>query len=85
MIVWRYDDAGGNVGRGVDWAVAVQNLEAVRIVLGCGYPSAAALVAAGWTAGAAVRALGLGVVGLGLGSGSGSRSWVGVGGVGEVR
>ncbi|KAL8742774.1 MAG: hypothetical protein Q9190_004796 [Brigantiaea leucoxantha] len=34
MIVWRYEDAGGSVGQGVEWAVAVQNLEALRILLG---------------------------------------------------
>ncbi|KAL8907187.1 MAG: hypothetical protein Q9207_001553 [Kuettlingeria erythrocarpa] len=37
MVVWKYDDARGSVGRGVEWAVAVQNLEALRILLECGY------------------------------------------------
>ncbi len=35
------------VRRGVSWAVAVQNLEALRILLGCGYLWAGGLVAAG--------------------------------------
>ena len=35
------------VRRGVSWAVAVQNLEALRILLGCGYWGAGGLVAAG--------------------------------------
>ncbi|KAL9024876.1 MAG: hypothetical protein Q9196_006194 [Gyalolechia fulgens] len=48
MVVWKYDDAGSSVGRGVEWAVAVQNLEALRILLECGYASAAGLVGAGW-------------------------------------
>lgn len=55
----------GSVGTGVEWAVAVQNLEALRILLGCGYWAAGALVAAGWIAGQGVRALLLGLLGLG--------------------
>lgn len=55
----------GSVGTGVEWAVAVQNLEALRILLGCGYWAAGALVAAGWIAGQGVRALMLGLLGLG--------------------
>ena len=35
------------VRRGVSWAVAVQNLEALRILLGCGYWRAGTLVVAG--------------------------------------
>ncbi|KAL9019701.1 MAG: hypothetical protein Q9185_003039 [Variospora sp. 1 TL-2023] len=65
MVVWKYDDAGGSVGRGVDWAVAVQNLEALRILLECGYLGAAGLVGAGWMARWAVARLTLGSVGLG--------------------
>ncbi|KAL9116881.1 MAG: hypothetical protein Q9187_006590, partial [Circinaria calcarea] len=42
-----YDDVGGQVGRGVEWAVAVQNLEALRILLGCSYLVAGLLVAVG--------------------------------------
>ncbi|KAL8824390.1 MAG: hypothetical protein Q9191_005088 [Dirinaria sp. TL-2023a] len=69
-----YDDAkndseGWNVGRsvarGVEWAVALQNLEALRILLGCGYLSAVGLVAAGAAARWIVAAMTLGVVGLG--------------------
>ena len=64
MIVWRYEDAGGSVGQGVEWAVAVQNLEALRILLGCGYLGAAGLVAAGWVMKWAVAQLVLRSVGL---------------------
>ena len=63
MVVWKYDDADGNVGRGVEWAVAVQNLEALRILLGCGYMGAAGLVAAGWVVTWVVTRVMLGVVG----------------------
>lgn len=65
MVVWKYDDAGGSVGRGVEWAVAVQNLEALRILLECGYLGAAGLVGAGWMVRWAVARLTLGSVGLG--------------------
>ena len=74
MVVWKYDGAenksegwnvGKSVGRGVEWAVAVQNLEALRILLGCGYLSAAGLVVAGAAARWIVAAVVLGVVGLG--------------------
>ena len=65
MVVWKYDDVGGSVGRGVEWAVAVQNLEALRILLECGYVGAAGLVGAGWMARWTVARLILGFVGLG--------------------
>ncbi|KAL8769735.1 MAG: hypothetical protein Q9209_004351 [Squamulea sp. 1 TL-2023] len=65
MVVWKYNDVGGSVGRGVEWAVAVQNLEALRILLECGYVGAASLVGAGWLARWAVGRLILGFVGLG--------------------
>ena len=80
MVVWKYDGAendsdGWNVGRsvarGVEWAVAVQNLEALRILLECGYLSAVGLVAAGAAARWAVAAVVLGVVGLGAALGGG--------------
>lgn len=48
MVVWKYDDPTNLINRGVKWAVAMQNLEALRILLGCGYWVAGALVAAGW-------------------------------------
>ena len=79
MVVWKYDGAenesegwnvGKNVGRGVEWAVAVQNLEALRILLGCGYLSAAGLVAAGAAARWIVAAVVLGAVGLGAALGT---------------
>lgn len=65
MVVWIYDDAGGSVGRGVEWAVTVQNLEALRILLECGYVGAAGLVGAGWVVRWAVARSVLGFVGLG--------------------
>ncbi|KAL8855953.1 MAG: hypothetical protein Q9178_007403 [Gyalolechia marmorata] len=65
MVVWRYDDVGGSVGRGVEWAVGVQNVEALRILLECGYLGAASVVGAGWMARWAVGRLTLGFVGLG--------------------
>ncbi|KAI4204836.1 MAG: hypothetical protein LQ350_000902 [Teloschistes chrysophthalmus] len=65
MVVWRFEDAGGMVGRGVEWAVALQNLEALRILLECGYVWAAALVGVGWTCRWAAARLILGSVGLG--------------------
>ncbi|MCJ1297495.1 sterol homeostasis protein [Hypocenomyce scalaris] len=65
MVVWKYDDTNLNVKTGVEWAVAIQNIEAVRILLGCGYVGAAILVGAGaltkWVVGRVV----LGAVGLG--------------------
>ena len=53
------------VRRGVAWAVAFQNMEALRILLGCGYMAALGLVAAGGAAGWVVRSVMLGAVGLG--------------------
>ena len=78
MVVWKYDgdenesegwNVGKSVGRGVEWAVAVQNLEALRILLGCGYLSAAALVATGTAARWVAAAVVLGGVALGAGLG----------------
>ena len=51
--------------RGVAWAVAVQNMEALRILLGCGYLTALGLVAAGGVVSWLVRSVILGAVGLG--------------------
>ena len=48
MVVWHYDDVEGQVGRGVEWAVAVQNLEALSILLECSYIVAGSLVGGGW-------------------------------------
>ncbi|MCJ1328756.1 sterol homeostasis protein [Thelotrema lepadinum] len=65
MVVWRFEDKGAKVARGVGWAVAVQNVEALRILLGVGYVKAAVLVAAGKMVGEGV---GWGVLGgFGLG------------------
>ena len=52
------------VRRGVAWAVAVQNMEALRILLGCGYLTALGLVAAGGALRWVVRSVILGAVGL---------------------
>ena len=65
MVVWKYDDEGGQVGRGVEWAVAAQNLEALRILLGCSYFVAGVLVGAGAFARLVVGKIIFGVVGLG--------------------
>ena len=51
----------------MEWAVAVQNLEALRILLGCKYLSAAGLVAAGAAARWIIAVIILGAVGLGSG------------------
>ena len=55
------------VRRGVSWAVAVQNLEALRILLGCCYLGAGGLVVAGVTVRWLVKNTILGAVGLGDG------------------
>ena len=54
----------GWVRSGVIWAVAVQNLEALRILLGCGYLGAAALVFVGGAVKWVVRTAILGIVGM---------------------
>lgn len=51
--------------RGVSWAVAVQNLEALRILLGCGYLGAGGLVVVGGVVRWVIKSAVLGVVGLG--------------------
>lgn len=62
-----YMEGGGIdwVRRGVAWAVAFQNMEALRILLGCGYLTALGLVAAGGVVRWVVRSVILGAVGLG--------------------
>ncbi|MCJ1436691.1 sterol homeostasis protein [Xylographa pallens] len=65
MVVWKYDDVGGQVGYGVQWAVALQNLEALRILLGCSYWGAGMLVGTGAVARWAVGRVVLGLFGLG--------------------
>ena len=50
MVVWRYDDVEGQVAQGVEWAVAVQNLEALSILLECSYIVASLMVGGGLTA-----------------------------------
>lgn len=65
MVVWKYDDAGGQLGHGVEWAIAAQNLEALRILLGCSYFGAGSLIAGGAAAKWTVGRVMLGLVGLG--------------------
>ena len=64
MVVWKYDDVGGQVAGGVQWAVALQNLEALQILLGCSYVRAGVLVGAGSLAKSLVGRLILGAFGL---------------------
>lgn len=65
MVVWKYEDTTGQLASGVNWAVAIQNVEALRILLGSGYGSAAILVAVGWLASWLVSRAILIAVGLG--------------------
>ena len=65
MVVWRYDDAGGQLVRAVSWAVGAQNVEALRILLGASYWVAGGIVAAGAVARWAAKRAVLSVVGLG--------------------
>jgi Arv1-like family len=65
MVVWRYDDAGGQLARGVSWAVGAQNVEALRILLGATYWSAGGIVAAGAVARWLAKRIILGAMGLG--------------------
>lgn len=66
MVVWKYDDPNNNINKGVEWAVAIQNLEALRILTGCSYWIAGVLVGGGWLAGWAVGSAVKGLVGLGI-------------------
>ncbi len=73
--------------RSLGWAVVAANVEALEILLGCGYGAALALAAAGglarWLVGRAVlRAAGLGwvddpasTIGIGVGDGDGTALW----------
>lgn len=65
MVVWRYDDAGGQLARGVSWAVGAQNVEALRILLGATYWSAGGIVALGALGRWLAKRIILGAVGLG--------------------
>lgn len=65
MLVWRYEDAGGQVARGVSWAVAAQNVEALRILLGTTYAKSTVLVLIGKMASWVVERGILGAFGLG--------------------
>jgi len=56
MVIWDYDVPAA--ARSLGWAVVANNLEALRILLDCGYGVAALLATAGalarWAAGRAV-------------------------------
>ena len=75
MVVWRYEDAGGQVAKGVRWAVAIQNLEALRILLGVAYWKAGVLVLAGKLAEELAASAVLGLGGLREVGWMGWRSW----------
>ena len=75
MVIWDYDVPAA--AKSVGWAVVVNNIEALRILLDCGYGMAAFVagagalvrIASGW---AILRAVGLdegsGLAALGLGT-----------------
>jgi len=65
MVVWKYEDGTRPLAQGVSWAVALQNMEALRILLECGYGPAAVLVGAGWIVSKVVASIMLHLVGLG--------------------
>lgn len=69
MVIWKYDVPAAATS--VGWAVVVNNVEALRILLGTEYGQAMGLAAAGagvrWVVGQGV----LGSVGLGEGWGGG--------------
>ena len=75
MVIWDYDVPAA--AKSVGWAVVVNNVEALRILLGVGYFWAAALALVG----AVVRAgVGGGVLWwVGVGGGGGLEGWVGKG------
>ena len=56
MVIWEYDVPAA--ARALGWAVVANNVEALKILLGCGYGAAALLATAGavsrWLVGAAV-------------------------------
>ncbi|KAI5868606.1 Arv1-like protein [Durotheca rogersii] len=71
MVVWDYDVPAA--ARSLGWAVVANNVEALAILLDCGYPAALLLAAAGATARWLVARAVLAVVGLDglLGDGGG--------------
>jgi lipid intermediate transporter len=74
MVIWEYDVPAA--ARSLGWAVVANNVEALHILLGCGYGAAALLATAGalarWAVGRAVLwAAGLDGVDAGAGAAGG--------------
>lgn len=72
MVIWDYDVPAA--ARSLGWAVVVNNIEALKILLDCGYGTAAFLAMAGALSRWATGRLVLWVVGLGDVDGGGARS-----------
>lgn len=73
MVIWEYDVPAA--ARALGWAVVANNVEALKILLGCGYGVAALLATAGavgrWAVGSVILwSVGLGGVDDGGGGGS---------------
>jgi hypothetical protein len=67
MVIWDYDVPAA--AKSVGWAVVVNNIEALKILLDCGYPMAAFLTGMGALVRWGVARSILGVVGLEAGIG----------------
>lgn len=72
MVIWDYDVPAA--ARSLGWAVVVNNIEALKILLDCGYGGAAFLAMAGALSRWAIGRLVLWVVGLGDVDGAGESS-----------
>ncbi|KJR82230.1 protein arv1 [Sporothrix schenckii 1099-18] len=72
MVIWEYDVPAA--ARSLGWAVVVNNIEALKILLDCGYGTAAFLAMAGALSRWAIGRLVLWVVGLGDVDGAGASS-----------
>ncbi|CAK7232009.1 hypothetical protein SBRCBS47491_008122 [Sporothrix bragantina] len=72
MVIWDYDVPAA--ARSLGWAVVVNNIEALKILLDCGYGTAAFLAMAGALSRWAIGRLVLWVVGLGDVDGAGESS-----------
>ncbi|KAF2656895.1 Arv1-like protein [Lophiostoma macrostomum CBS 122681] len=81
LIIWDYDLRASATA--VSWAVIVNNVAALEILMDCGYVQAGLLVAVGAACRAAVGQVVLRAVGLGTGWGSGGDA--GVGGLGVLE
>jgi hypothetical protein len=62
MVIWDYDVPAA--AKSVGWAVVVNNIEALKILLDCSFGQAAILAGVGASARWAVRGFILGIVGL---------------------